>query len=370
MSAQQLKRTPFHDIHVSLNAKMVPFAGFEMPVQYPDGSTKEHEAVRSDVGVFDVSHMGEIEITGPDRNAFANRLTCNDVGALVPGQAQYSAFLSDNGTFIDDCVLYRFDDRILIVVNAANKEKVWEHILAKRSGIQARVKDASDAMGLLAVQGPNAEELLASLGADVATSLRYYYFAPSSVAGTNVIVSRTGYTGEDGFEIFCRPEQAEVLWHALVGKGRGTPCGLAARDSLRLEMGYPLYGNDIDETVNPYEVRLGWIVKLDKGAPFNGLTALQRIKARGVERKLVGFRCADKGAIPRPGYEVFLGDRKVDIVRSGGFSPSLGVGIGTTLLPSHSTDPGTEIEIDSRGKKLKGEVVALPFYQDGTAKKS
>ncbi|MFQ5551733.1 MAG: uL13 family ribosomal protein, partial [Gemmatimonadales bacterium] len=258
----------------------------------------------------------------------------------------------------------------VIVVNAANKEKVWEHILAKRSGIQARVKDASDAMGLLAVQGPNAEELLASLGADVATSLRYYYFAPSSVAGTNVIVSRTGYTGEDGFEIFCRPEQAEVLWHALVGKGRGTPCGLAARDSLRLEMGYPLYGNDIDETVNPYEVRLGWIVKLDKGAPFNGLTALQRIKARGVERKLVGFRCADKGAIPRPGYEVFLGDRKVDIVRSGGFSPSLGVGIGTTLLPSHSTDPGTEIEIDSRGKKLKGEVVALPFYQDGTAKKS
>lgn len=369
MSAQELKRTPFYKLHVALNAKLMPFAGFEMPVQYEAGINKEHLAVRSGIGVFDVSHMGEFEFSGPDRNAFVNRLTCNDVGALEPGQAQYSALLSKKGTFIDDCVVYRFDDRLMMVVNAANIAKDWEHVVGRKKGINVRLKDISDSVGLLAVQGPKSEDLLQSLTTLPLAQMKYYHFDTGQVAGVDVFVSRTGYTGEDGFEIYCRPQQAEVLWHALVGHGRGEPVGLGARDSLRLEMGYPLYGNDIDDTVDPYEASLGWIVKLNKGVPFSGLTALETVKAKGPERRLTGFVVQGKGALPRQGYEVYLGDRNVGPVRSGGYSPSLETGIGTVYLPTHSTEPGTKLEIDCRGKRIAAEVVKMPFYKNGSVKK-
>lgn len=366
---QQLKRTPLHELHERLGAKMVAFAGYEMPLHYPTGITHEHQAVRTAVGIFDVSHMGEFEFTGPDRNAFVNRLTCNDVSALEPGRAQYSALLTEQGTFLDDCIVYRFDDKIMMVVNAANIEKDWNHVVERKGGINVRVKDISEEVALLAVQGPKSEELVQGLTRLDLSRLRYYHFEAGEVARVQCFVARTGYTGEDGFEIFARARDAAALWHALAGQGRAVPCGLGARDSLRLEVGYPLYGHEIDETVNPYEARLGWIVKLGKDAPFVGRRALEQIKAKGPARLLVGFRCPEKGAIPRAGYDVYLNDRKVDRVRSGGFSPSLGVGIGTTFVPPHSSEPGTAIEIDVRGRRVAAEVVALPFYTQGSVKR-
>jgi len=367
MSAEHLKRTPFYDMHVALGAKLVPFAGYEMPVQYA-GISKEHTAVRTAVGVFDVSHMGEFEFTGPDRNAWVNRLTCNDVGALEEGQAQYTALLNEEGTFIDDCIVYRFDDRIMMVVNAANMEKDWAHVVNSKGAINARVKNISDDVALLAVQGPQTEDLLQSLTTVNLSHVKYYHFEVGHLAGVDCFIARTGYTGEDGFELFFRPKHAEVMWHAIAGKGRAEPIGLGARDSLRLEVGYPLYGNDIDDTTNPYEAGLGWIVKLKKGVPFSGRAALETVKAKGPQRRLVGFRTIDR-AIPRHGYDVYLKDRTVDVVRSGGFSPSLQIGIGTTYLPTHSIEPGTRVEIDARGKRVTAEVVTMPFYTSGSVKR-
>lgn len=367
--ARALKRTPFHEFHISHKAKMVPFAGFEMPVQYPSGITKEHEIVRTSVGVFDVSHMGEFEITGPDRNAFVNRLTCNDFGSLSEGGVQYTALLTDRGTFIDDCLVYRFDDKVMMVVNAANIEKDWRHVLKYKEGVNVRVKNISDDVALLALQGPESEGLLQPLTRLDLSSVGYYRFDVGSVAGIQCFISRTGYTGEDGFELYFRSREAETMWHALVGPGRAAPVGLGARDSLRLEMGYALYGNDIDDTVNPYEAGLGWIVKLDKGARFVGERALREAKERGPARRLVGFKLTEKGVIPRPGYKVYLGEREVDIVRSGGFSPSLKQAIGTTYLPTHSVEPGTSIVIDCRGKKVNAIVEKFPFYKGGSVRR-
>jgi len=369
MTGENLKRTPFYDFHVDLKAKLVPFAGFEMPVQYPTGITREHEIVRSEVGVFDVSHMGEFEVSGPDRNAFVNRLTCNDVSVLAEGQAQYSALLTDEGTFIDDCLVYRFEDRLMLVVNAANLKKDWEHVVSRKTGINVRLKDMSDQVALLAVQGPKSEELVGSVTTTDVSGIAYYHFEAGQVAGADCFISRTGYTGEDGFELYFRPKSAAAVWKALVGEGRGRPVGLGARDSLRLEMGYPLYGSDIDDTVNPYEAGLGWIVKLHKGAPFSGKRVLEQIKGSGgATRRLVGFVASEKGAIPRQGYDVYLADRKVDVVRSGGYSPSLNKAIGTTYLPTHSADAGTKIEIDCRGRRIAAEVVKMPFYKNGSVK--
>lgn len=368
MSLLELKRTPFYDKHVQLGAKMVPFAGFSMPVQYATGIRREHEIVRTAVGVFDVSHMGEFEFSGPDRNAWVNRLTCNDVAALEEGQAQYTALLTDSGTFLDDCIIYRFDNRIMMVVNAANLQKDWEHVVTSKKSINARVKNISDQVALLAIQGPRSEALLQSLTQVNLTNIGYYQFDVGQLAGVECFLARTGYTGEDGFELYFRPAHAEVLWHAVAGEGRATPVGLGARDSLRLEMGYALYGNDIDETVNPYEARLGWIVKLQKGVVFRGKRALEAVKEKGPTRRLVGFRCTGK-TIPRPGYGVFLNNHRVDTVRSGGFSPSLEQGIGTTYLPTHSESPGTKIEVECGGKLVEAEVVKMPFYTKGSVKK-
>lgn len=369
MSTQNLKRTPFYDLHLGLGARMAPFAGYEMPIQYPTGITREHQTVRTEVGVFDVSHMGEFEISGPDRNAFVQRITCNDVGAIGEGQAQYSALLTNEGTILDDCLVYRFDDRLMLVVNAANAEKDFRTIVDRKGGINVRIKDISEQVALLAVQGPKSEELVQSLTSMALGKLGYYEFKVGQVAGIDCFLSRTGYTGEDGFELYFRPAHAEVMWHALVGQGRAVPVGLGCRDSLRLEVGYPLWGSDIDDTTNPYEARLGWIVKLNKGAPFTGRAALEAVKAKGVDRKLVGFKLNSR-AIPRHGYDVYLKDHKVDIVRSGGFSPTLNIPIGTTYLPTHSLEPGTAIEVDCRGKRVPGEVVKMPFYTGGSIRRS
>jgi aminomethyltransferase len=364
----ELKHTPFYDQHVALGAKMVPFAGFSMPVQYPTGITREHEIVRTAAGVFDVSHMGEFEITGPDRNAFVNRLTCNDVGALAPGQAQYSALLTETGSFVDDCIVYRFDDKIMLVVNAANLAKDWEHVVGRKTG-NVRIKDISDDVALLALQGPDSEQLLQAVTRVNLSAIEYYHFDTGTVAGADCFISRTGYTGEEGFELYFRPRHADAVWTALVGAGRAAPIGLGARDSLRLEVGYPLYGNDIDDTTNAYEARLGWIVKLDKSVPFSGKAALQRIKAAGVTRRLSGFVTEGKGVIPRHGMAVFVGDEQVDLVRSGGYSPTLKQGIGTTYLPIASATPETTFEIEARGKRVHARVVKLPFYAGGSVKR-
>jgi len=368
MTTETLKKTPLHDVHVSLGAKMVPFAGFEMPVTYPSGINSEHRAVREDVGVFDVSHMGEFEITGSDRNAFVQRVTCNDVGALTPGQAQYSGILTKDGTFVDDCLVYRFEDKLMMVVNASNIQKDWDHILDQKAGADVRMRDISDETALLAVQGPKAEALVGQLTNVGVAMIPYYHFTQGKVAGAQCFVSRTGYTGEDGFELYCRANDAEKLWHALVGAGRAEPVGLGARDTLRLEAGLPLFGNDIDDTTTPYEAGLNFIVKLDKGAPFTGLEALKKQKLEGVKRKLVGFKVTEAKAVARHGYPVFLDGTQVDVVRSGTVTPTVNAAIGTTYLPTESAKPGVKIEIEIRSKKVAAEVVKIPFVPHRTKK--
>jgi len=368
MSDQALKRTPLHDVHVALGAKMVPFAGFEMPVTYPAGIGAEHKAVRENVGIFDVSHMGEFEITGPDRNAFVQKVTCNDVGALATGQAHYSAILTDKGTFVDDCLVYRFDDKLMMVVNASNIKKDWEHILDQKGGANVRLRDISDDVGLLAIQGPKAEALVAPLANVNVKDIAYYHFADGKVAGVQCFISRTGYTGEDGFELYCRSQDTEKLWHALAGQGRAEPCGLGARDTLRLEAGLPLYGNDIDDTTTPLEAGLNFIVKLEKGAAFTGQAVLKRQKLEGVSRRLIGFKVTEPKAVARHEFPVFSNGRQVDIVRSGTVTPTVGAAIGTTYLPKDQAKPGTKFEIDVRGKRVPAEVVKLPFVPHRTKK--
>jgi aminomethyltransferase len=363
-----LKRTALFDAHRSLGAKMVPFAGWEMPVQYPTGILAEHHAVRAGAGVFDVSHMGEFEITGPDRNAFVNRITCNDVSLLEPGGVQYSAILTPEGTFVDDCTVYRFEDKLMIVVNASNTARAWEHIVAQKGGINVRLKNISDDVGLLSLQGPHAEGLLQPLTGTHLPGIAYYHFVAGKVAGAECFISRTGYTGEDGFELYCRESDTAGVWEALIGNG-AKPIGLGARDSLRTEMGYALYGNEIDENTTPLEAGLGWIVKLDKGSPFTGDSALKAQKLRGFSRKLVGFQLQGRG-FPRHGYPVHFEGREVDVVRSGTMSPSLGTAIGTTYLPAAAAKLGTKFEVECRGERVQAEVVQRPFWKKGSARKA
>ncbi len=362
-----LQRTPLYEVHRQLGAKMVPFAGWEMPVQYTTGILAEHRAVRTGVGLFDISHMGEFEVTGPDRNAFVNRVTCNDVAALEAGGVQYSAILTTEGTFIDDCTVYRFDDKMMIVVNASNVARAWDHIVALKGGVNVRLKDISAEVGLLALQGPTSQALLQPLTPVSLSDIGYYHFATGEVAGAGCFISRTGYTGEDGFELYCRERDTVALWEAITAAG-AVPIGLGARDSLRLEMGYALYGNDIDDTITPLEAGLGWIVKLDKGAPFVGDVALRSQKQRGVTRKLVGFELEGRG-FPRHGYPVYHEGREVDLVRSGTMSPSLGRGLGTTYLPAAAAKVGTRFEVDCRGERLPAVVASRPFYKHGSVRK-
>jgi aminomethyltransferase len=356
-----LKRTPLHDLHVALGGKMVPFAGYEMPVQYPTGITAEHRAVREHCGLFDVSHMGEFWITGHGAVDFVDHVTTNDVRALAVGQVHYSTILNERGTIEDDCLVYRFADRIMMVVNASNAAKDFALIAPHAARFGATVTDASDATALLALQGPEAESILQPLTAIPLGDIRYYHFAEGDVAGHAAIVSRTGYTGEDGFELYLPNDAAVPVWRALLATGRVTPAGLGARDTLRLEMGMALYGNDIDDTTTPLEAGLAWLVKLNKG-DFVGRDALVAQKARGIERRLVGFTMADR-SFPRHGYPVFYEGAPSGEVRSGTMSPTLGTPIGTAYLPLAGTKEGSTLEIEIRGKRLPATVVKPPFYK-------
>ena len=362
---QSLKRTPLHDVHVALGARMVPFAGYEMPVQYPAGVLAEHKAVRTDCGLFDVSHMGEFLVRGPQAIELVNHVATNNVTTLAVGQAHYSALLNERGTFEDDCLVYRFDDHLMVVVNASNVDKDLAIFTGHGARFDAEVTDVSERTALLALQGPQAQAVLARHTDADLEAIPYYHFTVATVAGVpDVIVSRTGYTGEDGFELYFAGERAAEVWSALTAGGDVTPCGLGSRDTLRLEMGMALYGNDIDDGVTPYEANLGWIVKLQKG-DFVGRDALVRQKEDGIPRKLVGFTF-DERAIPRHGYPVFHDGAPSGEVRSGTMSPTLGIPIGTAYLPTAAATEGTRFEVEIRGKRVLARVVKPPFYKDAS----
>ncbi len=362
-----LKRTALYDVHQRLGAKIVPFAGYEMPVQYPTGITAEHRAVRERVGLFDVSHMGEFIVRGPQAVEFVNYVTTNNVAALAVGQIQYSGILNERGTFEDDCLVYRFADHLMVVVNASNAAKDLAHISRYLPRFGCTLEDVSDQVALLALQGPEAARVLAQLTPVDLAAIKYYHFAEGEVAGVpEVIISRTGYTGEDGFELYFQAAHAETVWDALTADPAVTPAGLGCRDSLRLEMGMALYGNDIDDTVTPYEAGLGWIVKLQKGE-FVGREALAAQKERGVERKLVGFTTSER-SFPRQGYPVYHAGTASAEVRSGTMSPTLNIPIGTCYLPAAAAVEGTEFEIEIRGRRVPARVVKTPFYKRPDAK--
>jgi aminomethyltransferase len=360
-----LKRTPLYDIHRALGAKIVPFAGYEMPVQYPTGITAEHKAVRERCGLFDVSHMGEFIVTGPQAIDFVTYVTTNDVAKLAVGQVHYSTILNERGTIEDDCLVYRFPDHLMMVVNASNIDKDYAHIARHLTRFDAQIENKSDDIALLALQGPQAAEILRNLTRTDLGKIGYYYFAEGEVAGAPSIVSRTGYTGEDGFELYVDNRYAVAIWEALIGTGRVTPAGLGARDTLRLEMGMALYGNDIDDATTPLEANLGWLVKLAKG-DFVGRDALVRQKESGLPRRLVGFVPDDKRSIARHGYGVFHAGSPSGEVRSGTMSPTLGYPIGTCYLPAAAAKEGTPFEIDVRGKRVPATVVKTPFYKNAS----
>jgi glycine cleavage system T protein (aminomethyltransferase) len=364
-TAAPLKKTPLHARHRASGAKMVPFGGWDMPVEYA-GIVTEHLAVRERAGLFDVSHMGEIEIAGRNALDAVQRISCNDASKLDVGQAQYSGLMTARGTFVDDLLVYRLAaEHFLLVVNASHIAGDYAHIAEhiKPAGDAVAV-DASSRYALLAVQGPEAASVLQPLtGADL-SSIKYYWFAHGEVAGVRATISRTGYTGEDGFEIFVPPHAADRVWLALIESGRSVdlvPCGLGARDTLRLEAGMRLYGNDIDDTTTPLEADLGWIVGWKKG-DFLGADVLRTQKDEGVRRRLAGFEMLERG-IARQGHDVYAGGVQAGQVTSGTQTPYLKKAVGMTYLPVESTAAGTEFEIDIRGRRARAAVVPLPFYK-------
>jgi glycine cleavage system T protein (aminomethyltransferase) len=366
-----LKRTPLYDEHVRLGGKMVPFAGFEMPVQYPTGSTAEHRLVREAAGLFDVSHMGEFTVRGPQALDLVQHLTVNDASHIDVGQAQYSAMCFESGGIVDDLLVYRYHDRYMLVVNASNLEKDWAWVRRHADGFDVEVEDVSDLTGLLALQGPLARDVLSPLASIDLDAVTYYHFAEGEVGGVPATISGTGYTGEDGFELYVAADDAVSLWSILLEAGLASgvaPAGLGARDSLRLEMGYALYGNDLDADHTPLEAGLGWVTKLDKG-DFVGRAALVAQKKAGVPRRLVGLELRERG-FPRSGYAVFAGGDVVGTVTSGTVSPSLGKGIALGYVPSRLAAIGTSVQIDARGRLLGAEVVRPPFYTRGSIRRS
>ena len=341
-----------------------------MPVQYPSGILAEHQAVRERAGIFDVSHMGELEIRGGDALGFVQYVTTNDAGRLEVGQAQYSAFCGEDGAMLDDCIVYRFDDHYMIVVNASNVDKDRDWIAAHAQRFGTQVIDRSEETGLIALQGPEAQEILGLLTDTDLDGIRYYHFAEGTVADVPAVISRTGYTGEDGFELYLPAERTAHVWQRLLDVGRKyglLPAGLGARDSLRLEMGYALYGNDIDDRRTPLEAGLGWVTKLDKG-DFIGRDALAKQKEAGVRERLVGFICQERG-FPRHGYTVQIDGEAVGEVTSGIVSPMLQQGIGMAYVPAEAAKPGTRIDIMVRDKPIPAEIVRPPFYKDGSVRK-
>lgn len=364
-----LKRTPLYEIHKKNGAKLVPFAGWEMPLQYK-GIVEEHLAVRQRAGIFDVSHMGEIRVAGKGALSLIQRLTSNDAARMEIGQAQYSAVLNESGGIIDDLIVYRQAAQdFLLVPNAANKEKVLQWFSAQQTD-QEEIRDESDCWGEIALQGPRAQEILQKLTSSDLSTLKYFHFRADQLNSFPVIVARTGYTGEDGFEIFSSPADAPLIWETIVQAGREfsiEPCGLGARNTLRLEMKYALHGNDIDETTNPLEAGLGWIVKMDKG-DFVGKAALLKAKTEGLKRKLVGFELLAPG-VPREHYEVMKEDRQIGSVTSGMFSPLLKKGIGLAYVAADFQSIGSTFFIIIRDRPVPAQVVETPFWKLGTAGK-
>ncbi len=346
---------------------MVEFAGWELPVQYA-GVIEEHRAVRGGVGLFDVSHMGELRVAGPGAESFLQRNTPNNVARLATGRAHYSGLMTERGTYVDDLLVYRRgDDEFLLVVNAANRERDLATLEARAGGGEGvRIEDLSDEYSLLAVQGPKASDVVSQLTPAPIGELRYYGFLEAELLGARALISRTGYTGEDGFEIYLSPEHAEQVWEAMLVAGASEglmPAGLGARDTLRLEAAMALYGHELTEEITPLEANLGWVVKLKKG-DFVGRDVLAAQKAEGLERRLAGFEIVERG-IAREGHEVVVAGEVVATVTSGVWSPTLEKAIGMTYLPVALAEVGTELEIQVRKRRLAARVVKLPFYRRG-----
>jgi aminomethyltransferase len=364
----QLKRTALFDEHTAAGGRMVAFAGFELPVQY-SSLVEEHTAVRTAAGLFDVSHMGEISIMGEGAFEFVQLVSCNDHSKMNVGRAQYTGLMYPQGTFVDDVLVHMLaDDHYLLVVNAANRAKDAAYLAglaAHRNGVE--VRDESEAWAQLAIQGPLAQEILQPLVSADLDELKYYRFSVAEALGHRALVARTGYTGEDGFEVYTAPEAAPSIWRAVIEEGapRGLlPAGLGARDTLRFEAGMSLYGNDIDETTTPLEAGLGWIVKLTSKGDFIGRDILEHQKEAGVNRRLAGFEMLDRG-IARHGYSVFLtedGDERAGHVTSGTQSPTLNKALGMAYLPIGATEVGSEFRVEIRSRRAAARVVPLPFY--------
>ena len=363
--AVTLKKTPLNARHRASGARMVPFGGWDMPVEYT-GITAEHLVVRERAGIFDVSHMGEIEIAGTDALRAVQRISCNDAAKLAVGQAQYSGLMSESGTFVDDLLIYRLaPQHFLLVVNASHIAEDYAHIATHIATVgDAVAVDASSRYALIAVQGPRASDVVQPLTAIELPTIKNYWFAHGEVASVRATVSRTGYTGEDGFEILLPPQSADRVWLALLESGRSVglePCGLGARDTLRLEASMRLHGHDIDETTTPVEAGLSGIVGWQKDDCL-GIDVLRRQRAEGVTRKLVGFEITDRG-IAREGYDAYLGRDKIGRVTSGTQTPYLKKAIGMAYITSKHAKVDQEFEVDIRGRRVRARVVAMPFYK-------
>ncbi|WP_335966928.1 glycine cleavage system aminomethyltransferase GcvT [Galbibacter sp. PAP.153] len=361
-----MKNTALTDTHIELGAKMVPFAGYNMPVQY-EGVTIEHETVREHLGVFDVSHMGEFLISGPNALTLIQKVSSNDASKLSIGKSQYSCLPNEDGGIVDDLIIYQIkEEQFLLVVNASNIEKDWNWISKYNEGIGAEMRNISDDYSLLAIQGPKAVEAMQSITPVDLSAIKFYNFEVGEFAGIpHVIISATGYTGSGGFEIYCKNSEVEQVWNKVLEAGKDfgiKPIGLAARDTLRLEMGYCLYGNDINDTTSPIEAGLGWITKFTKD--FVNAEALKEQKENGVAKKLVGFEMIERG-IPRNGYEIINNsDEIIGNVTSGTMAPSLGKGIGMGYVKTSYAKEGTTIYLQIRKKKVEAKIVKLPFYKN------
>jgi aminomethyltransferase len=359
----ELRKTALNAVHRSAGAKMVNFGGWDMPVEY-SGILAEHLAVRTRAGLFDVSHMGEIEIRGPEALALVQWVTCNDAAKLAVGQAQYSGLMTERGTFVDDILVHKISDlHYFLCVNAGNQDDDFAYIVSQNR-FNAEAENSSPRYSQLAIQGPRAKEILQPLTETALDPIRYYHFTFGAVSSVDCLIARTGYTGEDGFEIYFAPEFSEMLWNKLMQTGEKfglIPCGLGARNTLRLEAGMALYGHEIDDTTTPWEAGLGWICKLEKST-FQGKGTLAQQKQSGARRKLVGFEMLDK-RIGRDGYPVFVGGVNSGRVTSGGPAPFLKKNIGMAYVPPETSAVGTNIEVEIRGQLAGAQIVALPFYK-------
>jgi aminomethyltransferase len=360
-----LHQTPLHDRHVALGAKLIEFGGWLMPVQYA-GIIEEHRAVRERAGLFDLSHMGELFVEGPDAGAALAHALVTNPPTLAEGRAHYSMIVAPDGGIIDDLIVYRLGpERFLVVANASNAQVVSDALAERLDGFKAVLDDRSLATALVAIQGPRSVEIVRPLTDVDLDALRYYAIAEGTVAGIPALVARTGYTGEDGFEVFVDTARAGELWDALMAAGAGhglAPIGLGARDTLRLEAGMPLYGNELDRTTNPFEANLGRVVKFDKPDDFIGRAALEKAARDGVARRLVGLVMRGRG-IARHGYPVHAGERETGVVTSGTQSPTLGEAIAMAHVATADAEPGTMLDVEIRGQRVPAEVVALPFYR-------